>query len=91
MFTIEDAKRVQRDLGLGEFHVVYIDLDEGFAMAHTDAERASGMDLTECQFHYWLSKLGVDESWLPFVGSGRFTDPGWYQMKYPTTAEGLAL
>ncbi len=91
MFTIEDAKRVQRDLGLSEVHVVYVDPDEGFVLAHTDAERASGMDLRDCRFHYWLVKIGEDASWVPYVGGGFPGSPGWYEMKYPNVSRGLAL
>lgn len=91
MFTIEDAKRVQRDLGLGDRHVVYFDPDEGFVLAHTDAEREAGMDLTTCRFHYWLCKLGEDPSWALWVGNGFPGSPGWYEMEYLTVARGLAL
>ena len=88
-WTIEDAKRVQRDLGLGEAHVVYID-DSGFVMAHTDRERASGMDLADCRYHYWLGKFG-DPEWAPYIWA--FPEPGWYQLDglVPGTAKGLAL
>ena len=90
MFTIEDAKRVQRDLNLGDRHVVYIDPEDGFVLAHTDAERAEGIDLTKCPFHYWLCVLGKDPSWAPYVGNFPQV-PGWYEMKYPTVSKGLAL
>jgi hypothetical protein len=93
VFTIEDAKRVQIDLGLGDRHVVYFDLAEGFVMAHTNAERTAGVDLMECHVHYWLTMLGDDPvGWGPYVGSGVLVrQPGWYTMAYPTQAKGLAL
>jgi hypothetical protein len=90
IWTIEDAKRVQRDLGLGEVHVAYIDLDEGFVIAHTDAERESGMDLHDCRYHYWLCKLDEPE-WLPYIWD--ISESGWYSLSglVPGTAKGLAL
>ncbi len=59
MFTIDDVRRVQANLGLGEFHVVYLDLDEGWSMAHTDAERAMRMDLCTCDVHLWATECGT--------------------------------
>ena len=44
-FTIADARRVQRDLGLLESHVAYVDLDtDWFVLAHTDTERSKVWD-----------------------------------------------
>jgi hypothetical protein len=92
MFTIEDAKRVQRDLGLGDRHVVYVDPACGFVMAHTDAERAAGQEvMNACRFHYWLTVISCDEAWLPFVGSGLLAVPGWYEMLTLTSSKGIAL
>ncbi len=92
MNTIEDAKRVQRDLSLGEFHVIYLDLDEGWVMAHTDAERATGMDLTTCDVHEWASECGE------FLGQylPALTDQGWLVIarqpgKKELLVRGLAL
>lgn len=85
---IEDAKRVQRDLGLGEVHVIYIDLDEGFVMAHTDAERASGMDLRDCHYHYWLGKLD-DLDWVSYLWNIR--ESGWYRLDDLQNSQGIAL
>jgi hypothetical protein len=71
MFTIEDAKHVQRDLRLGHTHVAFIDPNEGFVLAHTDAERASGASsLWRCPIHDWLRD--GDPYWD--------VAPGWYQI-----------
>lgn len=89
-FTVEDAKRVQRDLGLTGVHVVYLD-GTGFVLAHTDAERAVQLmvSLWECRFHYWLTKLGSAE-WVPYLW--QFPQlPGWYKLPDLVTCEGLAL
>jgi hypothetical protein len=89
VFTVEDAKRVQRDLGLGDVHVVYIDDEWGFSLAHTDAERASGTSLWDCQYHRWLFALMDDGAWGPYVGN--FPENGWYEMPTLTTSKGIAL
>ena len=90
MFTIEDARRVQRDLKLTDRHVVYIDPEQGWVMAHTDAERASGMNLRDCIYHRWLWALVTDGAWGPYAGN--FPQlPGWYEMPSLTTSKGLAL
>jgi hypothetical protein len=88
-WTAEDARRVQRHLGLGRVHVVYVGSD-GFAMAHTDAERASATDLRSCRHHYWLGKLG-DPEWWPYIWDIR--EPGWYSLEglTPGSERGLAL
>lgn len=86
-FTVEDAKRVQRDLGLTGVHVAYLD-GAGFVLAHTDWEREH-CDLWDCRFHYWLTKLG-DAEWVPYLW--RFPQlPGWYKLPDLVTCEGLAL
>jgi hypothetical protein len=77
MFTIEDARRVQRDLGLGHAHVYYVD-HPGFVLAHTDAERAAEDDLEACFVHRNLCE-GTDL--LPL---------GWYCWT-PGVLKGLAL
>lgn len=77
---IEDAKRVQRDLGLGDVHVFHI-TEAGFVMAHTDAERASGMDLRTCEVHEILADAG--DIWeRPY---------GWYQLDDEYDVKGIAL
>ena len=86
MFTIEDARRVQRDLKLGDVHVACIDLADGFVLAHTDDERASGTDLRMCEIHRWLAYAnprGLHECCFPL--------PGWYQVSELHDAKGLAL
>lgn len=90
MFTIEDAKRVQQDLGLRDVHVVYFDLDEGWVMAHTDAERAEAArnvlaPLTSCWAHLWLS-LEKSPGAREF-----FPDTGWYEISDLFEVKGLAL
>jgi hypothetical protein len=47
----------QRAMGLSDTHLVR--LEEGqFFLAHTDFERASGMDLSACPIHQWLNGYG---------------------------------
>lgn len=86
MFTIGDAKRVQADLSLQDRHVAYIDLDEGFVLAHTDAERALQQlsPLAECDIHQWL---GLERRYLVCC----FPEPGWYVIPVTHRARGLAL
>lgn len=92
MFTIEDAKRAQRDLDLGTVHIVYIDPDEGFVMAHTDAERASGMSLLDCEIHKWLATASECHHSVLGRGSCCFPElPGWYVIRGLHNARGLAL
>jgi hypothetical protein len=82
MFTIEDARRVQSDLGLGHAHVYYVDYD-GFVLAHTDAERAVGADLATCPVHRNLCE-GTERLLAHANG------PGWWSWT-PGTLRGLAL
>lgn len=82
--TIEDAKRVQRDLCLGEFHVAHWHPD-GFVIAHTDAERASEMELTECSIHEWML---TDDAWYC---ERCFPQAGWYTVLGEHEVKGLAL
>lgn len=60
---IEDLKRIQRERGLGDVHVVYVG-EERAHIAHTDAERAEqeggGATLDQCAFH-----LAVGEAFGP--------------------------
>lgn len=60
--TIDEVKKIQADLGLKEVHVAHVDA-EGYAIAHTDTERASGMDLYDCHVHWYLLDYG--EEFLP--------------------------
>lgn len=83
-FTIEDAKRVQRDLRLGDFHVAHWHPDS-FVMAHTDAERASEMDLAECGMHQWML---TDDAWLCELC---FPQAGWYMILDEHKVRGLPL
>lgn len=64
--TIDQLKAVQRERGLLDVHLVSFD-DHGFTIAHTDAERASGMYLHECPLHGWLGVEGP-----PDCGDGEF-------------------
>lgn len=64
--TIDQLKAVQRDRGLLDVHLVSFD-NYGFTIAHTDAERTSGMDLHECPLHDWLGLEGP-----PDCGVGQF-------------------
>ena len=82
MFTIEDARRVQRDLGLGHAHVYYADYDS-FVLAHTDRERAAGASLEDCPVHRNL-RTGVES--LLALGGG----PGWWYWT-PGVLRGLPL
>lgn len=56
MISVEALKEMQRDLDLGNRHLVCLDRD-GFAIAHTDDERASDVPLDECDLHHWLRAL----------------------------------
>lgn len=89
MFTIEDAKQVQRDLGLGDRHVAWVDLDEGFVLAHTNDERNSGKNLHDCEIHLWLADTDPGGAY----GSMHccFVEPGWYVIWNLHVVEGLAL
>jgi hypothetical protein len=51
--SIEDAVTLQRLHDLGYTHLVWLD-GNGFVIAHTDIERASGMSLLTCPVHRWL-------------------------------------
>lgn len=82
MFTIEDAKRVQRDLDLGDRHIAFVNRYEGFVLAHTDTERASGMNLADCEIHHWLSRR-IRRCCFPALG--------WYEIIAVHKARGLAL
>ena len=53
MKTIEELKTLQRERHLGDVHIIALE-DGAFAIAHTDAERASGMDLHDCDLHQRL-------------------------------------
>jgi hypothetical protein len=61
--TIEELKAIQAQSGLEDFHLVHTDEDR-WTIAHTDAERASGMDLAECYVHQYMSSLSHN----PFPG-----------------------
>jgi hypothetical protein len=52
--SIEELKAIQTVYGWGDRHIVWVG-PLRFVMAHTDAERASGMDLEDCAVHYWFS------------------------------------
>lgn len=56
MPSIEETVRLQRVLGMGDTHIVFLD-EEQFYLAHTDAERAvkDEVPLDECPVHVWLS------------------------------------
>lgn len=77
---------MQRDLQLGDRHVVYADPD-GWVMAHTDAERANQLmlSLEECPVHCWALDLCVG-SYSHF-----FPQTGWYQIEWPFPPKGLPL
>jgi hypothetical protein len=50
-FTVQDACRVQRDLGLLDVHVAYVDLDtDWFVLAHTEAERLAARPVPAREF-----------------------------------------
>jgi hypothetical protein len=54
--TVEEVRRVQKVLGLLDTHLVYVDAEEGFWMAHTQQERESVPDLHECRIHRYLCR-----------------------------------
>ena len=101
-YTIADACRLQRDLGLLDSHVIYADIDsDWFVIAHTGAERELQAEspLTECAVHRYLAAGGLDHrmccTGLVLPGCPRFVFPrsGWYEA--PTASlhdvRGLAL
>lgn len=54
--TIRKLKKIQREAGLGDVHLLWSD-EHRFVIAHTDEERASGMDLEECPVHQFMVSL----------------------------------
>jgi hypothetical protein len=102
MITIADACRLQRDFGLLESHVIYVDIDsDWFVIAHTGTERGlqSLSPLAECAVHRYLVTGGLDHRLCCTgnvqPGCPRFVFPrsGWYEV--PTASlhdvRGLAL
>lgn len=74
--SIEQLKHLQKDANLEHTHLIYLSEDR-FTIAHTDEERASGMNLEECSLHqtllnedgpfdlgYFVALPTVDETWL---------------------------
>ncbi len=59
--TIEELRELQSEKGLRHIHLVDFD-DDGFTLAHTDAERAAAADggapLDQCAIHRWLAECG---------------------------------
>lgn len=53
---IETVKAIQKRNNLGGVHVVWLG-EDGFVLAHTDEERASGMNLEDCEVHKYLEGL----------------------------------
>jgi hypothetical protein len=101
-YTIADARRLQRDLGLLESHVIYADIgSDWFVIAHTGAERGlqALSSLAECSVRRYLALGGLDRrvccTGLVLPGCPRFVFPrsGWYEV--PTASlhdvRGLAL
>lgn len=86
--SIEEARQVQRDLRLLDSHVIYVDIDsDWFAVAHTDAERASQLtiSLTQCALHQYLIAGGLDHRMCCAGGQGHapefvFPSSGWYEV-----------
>ena len=52
--SIDTLKMAQADLDLRHVHLVHLG-HEGFTVAHTDEERASGKPLETCDLHEWLN------------------------------------
>lgn len=75
--SIEELKAIQSAHEWGDRHVVWVGA-ERFVMAHTDAERASGMDLEECPFHCWLSHQD-----RPPLRTGYYTVEGQWDHEEP--------
>jgi hypothetical protein len=86
--TIEDARQVQRDFGLPDSHVIYVDIDsDWFVIAHTDAERAcaAAVPLTRCALHRYLLAGGLDHRMCCAGREGHapefvFPSSGWYEV-----------
>ena len=80
--SIDTLKLAQRDLELGEVHLVHVGAG-GFTIAHTDAERAESTTtaLEQCELHRWL--LGQSE---PPVDTGLYVvvphEPDAYSEPY---------
>lgn len=89
---IDACKKIQREQGLLDTHVVSLD-ERGFTIAHTDDERAKLPDLEQCALHKWLRSEGPPE-----VGPGLYTasthEPDGYSESYrsdPWTFEPLEI
>lgn len=87
MFTVDDARRVQQDLGLKD-HVAYVS-EAYMVLAHTDPERVARLDLHDCIVHRWLAMgdLGVGLG----ITSCCLRETGWYEIYAPHSVKGLAL
>lgn len=57
--TIEELKQIQKDNGLTNEHLIWCD-EVSFVIAHTDAERESGMDLHTCKLHQTFLNIEED-------------------------------
>lgn len=57
ILSIEALREIQMNRGLGAWHLVSL-RGVHFTIAHTDAERAAGGDLHECELHEWLEDVG---------------------------------
>jgi len=70
--TIDEVKDVQARLGYNNWHVVWLG-ESGFTIAHTDAERATGLPLWDCPLHGYLEGLDGPPR-LPGLYSVAMTD-----------------
>jgi len=55
---ISELRVLQDERGLNDTHIIWLGPDR-FTIAHTDEERASGMDLEECDLH--MAALGMPD------------------------------
>ena len=56
MIEIDRLKAIQRHHGFLETHLVTVEAGR-FHIAHTDHERATLPDLTDCDLHRWMTGL----------------------------------
>jgi hypothetical protein len=79
MTSIDEAKDLQKRLGLGHIHIAYL-TDAEFFMAHPDWERESGEDLYDCWVHYWLTDHEpgkLPTGWFKVL----LNDSGYYELQ----------
>lgn len=81
--TLDELIALQKLYGITDQHLVYIgEYEDGFRIAHTDAERAVANEapLWKCKLHDWLRSL--DEPPVPHgVYTAHMDDSGEYYFR----------